>query len=252
MLERAQIQRTEYYYEDTGSGPPVLFLHGFSGNHLSWWQQFPTFSETYRCIAPDQRRFGLTVDNPDGPGVTAFVDDIVALLDYLEVNRVALVGHSMSGWSATSFMTQFPDRVSALVLSGTPGGLLPSERHMELRESVEGSLPAAHPIPPEQEFLSELISGLNHDAPSTFDDIHPVIEGFPIDSQVISEADTPVYLIAGQADTFMPEMAVKELDSRIRSTNYDIVEGAGHSVHFEKPSIFNQSVKTFLDKNATP
>ena len=50
----------ELYYEIHGSGYPVVFAHGSGGNHLSWWQQIPFFSQHYTCITFDHRSFGLS------------------------------------------------------------------------------------------------------------------------------------------------------------------------------------------------
>src|SRR6267142_1922932 len=64
------------YYEDTGgSAPTLLFLHGAGGNHLSWWQQVPEFSEEYRCVTVDQRGFGQSPDTPGGPGPAALATE---------------------------------------------------------------------------------------------------------------------------------------------------------------------------------
>src|SRR5262249_49374764 len=49
-----------------GPDPALLFLHGAGGNHLSWWQQVPVFSEEYRCVTLDQRGFGRSPDVPGG------------------------------------------------------------------------------------------------------------------------------------------------------------------------------------------
>ena len=50
------------YYEETGTGTPIIFAHGGGGNHLSWYQQVTYFSKEYRCITFDQRSFGQSID----------------------------------------------------------------------------------------------------------------------------------------------------------------------------------------------
>ena len=49
-MPKAPANGIEIYYESAGDGPAVAFAHGAGGNHLSWWQQVPFFSQTYRCI----------------------------------------------------------------------------------------------------------------------------------------------------------------------------------------------------------
>jgi pimeloyl-ACP methyl ester carboxylesterase len=250
MLERVTIDGCDLHYQTTGDGPPVVLLHGFSGNHLSWWQQIPSFAEEYRCVAPDQRGFGRSVDREDGPGVAAFPDDLAALLDHLGIDRVALVGHSMSGWTAASFATQHPDRVAAMVLSGTPGGLIPAERHRELMEAGAGGLPDVDPLTPERAFLEESIAALNDHGPAEWTDVRPTLDGLPLDPDVILDAGVPVFAIAGEADAFMPGPAVGALSERLDGCPYEVVEGAGHSSNFERPDAFNRRVRGFLDAEA--
>lgn len=239
---------TELYYQDVGDGPAVTFVHGFSGNHLTWWQQIPTFSSSYRCLVPDQRRFGLSTDAADG-GVSRFPDDLAALLDGLDVDRTALVGHSMGGWTVASFATQYPDRVSALVLSATPGGLLSPERH---RSFVEESTPASdvEPLSPAMTHLADSIAALNLDAPDEWAETRPALDALPIDADRITDAGIPTLLVVGAGDEFMPKSAADELATRLDATTV-VVGEAAHSIHFEQPEPFNRAVDAFLDENVT-
>ena len=118
----APVNGVELYYESHGDGPAVVFAHGAGGTHMSWWKQLPTFSREFRCITYSQRGFGLSPDVPSGPGRGAFVDDLRSLLDDLGIERTALVGQSMGGRSVLGFAAAHPERVEALVLSGTTGG----------------------------------------------------------------------------------------------------------------------------------
>jgi len=250
MLDSVSIDGFDLYYQTAGEGPPVVFLHGFSGNHLSWWQQVPSFADDYRCVAPDQRGFGRSVDVDGGPGVAAFPDDLAALLDHLGVDRAALVGHSMSGWTAASFATRYPERVAALVLSGTPGGLLPVERHHELMEAGAGDLPEVDPLTPETEFLEASITELNDHGPAEWTAVRPTLDELPLDADGILDAGIPVFAVAGEADAFMPRPAVEALSDRLEGCDYEVVEGAGHSSNFDRPVAFNRHVRDFLDAEA--
>ncbi|THE63358.1 alpha/beta hydrolase [Salinadaptatus halalkaliphilus] len=244
-----QVNGIDLYYQDVGEGPPVVFVHGFSGNHLSWWQQIPAFADRYRCLAPDQRLFGRSTDEPDGPGATAHADDLIGLLDHLEVEEVALVGHSMGGWPVAAFGSQYPERTAALVLSGTPGGLLSADRHAELLDAGQASLPDVDPLSREDAFLSDAIEALNTDRPDEFASIRPTLEAFSIDPDRLVEGDVPTFLIAGEADQFMPRNALEALAARLEGAEYAIVDEAGHSANVEQPAAFNQYVGAFLDEH---
>ena len=250
MLERVAVDGADLCCSVHGEGLPVVFLHGFSGNHLSWWQQVPAFEGSYRVLAPDQRGFGLSTDAPDGPGPSAFVDDLDAVLARVlddHADRVALVGHSMSGWTAAAFATRYPDRVAALVLSGSPAGLLPRERHEAILADV-GELPAPDPLDADRSFLSGSITELNRHAPPSFDEVHPIVESFETDPNQLD--GVPTLAVAGEFDPFMPPRAVEALSDRLGDITTATVEGAGHSANFERPDAFNEVVETFLDERA--
>jgi pimeloyl-ACP methyl ester carboxylesterase len=244
-MERATIGEggIDYYYQDVGSGPPVTFVHGFSANHLSWYQQVPTFRDEYRCVVPDQRRFGLSVDTA-GAGVKAFPDDLAALLDDLGVEETALVGHSMGGWTVGSFATQYPGRVSALVLSATPGGLIAPERHEQLM--ARGETPEVDPLTPEAAFLADSIDGLNRDKPPSWEETRPPLDELPLDAGTVVDADIPTLVVAGEADEFMPAPATEAVGDRLGAETA-VIENAGHSAYFEQPEAFNSAVESFLD-----
>ena len=250
MLERVSVDGVDLFCTVRGEGPPLAFLHGFSGNHLSWWQQVPAFEGSYRCLAPDQRGFGLSADAPDGPGASAFVDDLAAVLGALDAGRVALVGHSMSGWTAAAFAARHPDRVAALVLSGTPAGLLSRERHEELLEQAgTDGFPEPDPLDPERAFLSESITELNRHAPPSFDEVRPIVERFETDPDRL--AGVPTLAVAGEFDPFMPPAALEALADRLGDVTVATVEGAAHSANFERPEAFNDAVGAFLEERTT-
>ncbi|XP_030946582.1 uncharacterized protein LOC115971049 [Quercus lobata] len=101
-----------------GTGPVVLFLHGFPELWYSWRHQLLSLSSLgYRCIAPDLRGFGDTDAPPSAASYTALhiVGDLVGLLDYLGIDQVFLVGHDWGAVMAWYFCLLKPDRVKALV-----------------------------------------------------------------------------------------------------------------------------------------
>ena len=93
----APINGTQMFYESHGEGPAMVFAHGRGGNHLSWWQQVAAFNDRFRCITFDHRGWGLTAGADGVPDREGFVNDLAALLDYLEIDRAVLVAQSMGG-----------------------------------------------------------------------------------------------------------------------------------------------------------
>ena len=99
------------------NGWPVVILHGGGHDAGCWAEVCRRLPPELRCIVPDQRGHGASERSATGDySCAAQVDDLVALLQELSVERCALVGHSMGGLNALRFAGSRPERVSALVL----------------------------------------------------------------------------------------------------------------------------------------
>jgi pimeloyl-ACP methyl ester carboxylesterase len=109
------------YYDDRGSGDPLLLLHGGMGIGSDWRYVFPRDPEPYRVIEPDLRGHGRSTN----PGKTftfrQCAADILALLDHLGIDRVKAIGMSMGAKTLLHIATAQPERVEAMVIvSATP------------------------------------------------------------------------------------------------------------------------------------
>ena len=116
-------QRHAMFYESHGDGSAIVFAHGRGGNHLSWWRQVAAFQADHRCVTFDQRGWGLTEGPAGAPNPATVSADLLALLDYLEIDRTVLVAQSMGGISSLRVALHHPERVAGLVLADTTGGI---------------------------------------------------------------------------------------------------------------------------------
>ena len=137
-MPTAPVQGINLYYQTTGEGPAVVLAHGRGGNHMSWWQQVPVFSERYSCITFDHRGWGRSLQPPEAMGREAFVEDLRGLLDHLGIEEAFLIAQSMGGLTCLGFALADPRRTRALVLAGTTGG---SVKRRLSRSSVSASPP---------------------------------------------------------------------------------------------------------------
>jgi 3-oxoadipate enol-lactonase len=251
---RLQIGDCPLYYERTGEGPALVFVHGLGGNHLSWWQQVPYFMRWYECITVDQRSFGLSPD-PEGLFNRAHASDLARLLDHLKIERAALVGQSMGGWTIVGYALEHPERVAAMVMADTPGGIFTPDMKFERREPLPvdatpplGSLPtyAADYFArrPEFAFLYDEVRILGARPPA---DAGARIISLRYDLARVRERVTmPVMCLVGERDELITPAMVKEVAKTLPRGRFVSVPDCGHSVYFENGPVFNQLVRDFL------
>lgn len=139
---------TEIYYKDWGSGNPVVFCHGWPLTSDAWENQMVFLaSRGYRCIAHDRRGHGRSSQPWNGNDMDTYADDLSYLIEKLELNRVALVGHSTGGGEVARYIGRHGTRrVNKVVLLGSvtplmlktdanPGGL-PIKAFDDIRAGV--------------------------------------------------------------------------------------------------------------------
>ena len=119
-MPKALINGVNLYYEDTGSGTPVVFVHEFAGDYRSWEPQVRCFARRYRCIAYNARGYPPS-DVPTD--VAAYSQDIAVadlrgMLDHLGLARAHVVGFSMGGYAALIFGLRHPERCLSLTIAG--------------------------------------------------------------------------------------------------------------------------------------
>ena len=268
---RLAVNGVTYHVEMQGSGPPVVFLHGFTGSGETWASHleavgaFTTLRIDFlghgRSDAPgDVRRYGMA----------ACISDILSLLDCLRIPRFALVGYSMGGRVAMRVALHAPERVWALILESTsPGIAEAAERRARARqdsvlaqrirnEGVAAFVDYWQSIPlfssqsrlPEATRQGLRTQRLQHSAEGLANSLQGLGAGMqePV-LNALRSLQLPVLLLAGELDTkycgLANEMAVALPHSRLR-----VVPGAGHAVHLEQPAAFDEAVAAFLQAHA--
>ena len=118
------------YYEETGKGIPIVFIHEFAGDYRSWEQQVRYFARYYRCITVNARGYPPSDVPKDGAKYSQdrARDDIRAVLDALKIDKAHIVGLSMGGFATLHFGFTYPDRARSLVIAGCGYGAEPDKR----------------------------------------------------------------------------------------------------------------------------
>src|ERR1700704_1025516 len=125
------------YFEESGYGYPIIFIHEFASDIRGWETQLRHFSRDYRCIAYNARGYPPSVF-PEDSSLYRWqfaVDDIAAVMRDLKIERAHLVGLSMGGDAALQFGLRYPEKASAIVAASVGSGSHLSQRHAWLRET---------------------------------------------------------------------------------------------------------------------
>jgi len=115
-------EQTKIYWDEEGTGEPLLLIMGLGYPSVMWWRTRPVLAERYRTIAFDNRGVGRS-DSPPGPySIILMAADAAAVLDACGCESAHLYGVSMGGMIAQEFALQYPGRVRSLILGCTAAG----------------------------------------------------------------------------------------------------------------------------------
>jgi 3-oxoadipate enol-lactonase len=251
----AEVNGIDLYYETHGQGPAIVLAHGGAGSHLSWWQQVPALSSTYQCVTFDHRGFGFSHETADGPGAGAYVEDLRALLDHLGIEKAALVGQSMGGWTVLGFAATYPHRTRALVLCDTTAGMddpeVLAEQGRTAGRAAGGLIPKAvapdfAQREPALHFLYSEINRMNNLPPKLLAGLF----GLRFSPDPVVEHRIPALLVWGDQDVLIPPSTMESMKRRIPHARTALIRGAGHSVYFEKGAEFNALLLEFMQTQA--
>ena len=246
--------KADLYYDVAGEGPAVILAHGAEGNALSWYQQVPVFARRHRTVVFDHRGFGRSACAPDDLQPDKFGADILAVMDALDLDQAAIVGQSMAGWGAMQAALAAPERISAVVLVATSGGLAPpsgSDAPPEPNAApLAGRLSGLALAPgfadrdPAAAWLFDQISLMN-------DNIELLAGRLGESANLIGPPDlkgyrTPTLVVAPALDAFFPPAMLREVSALFPGVRVVEMPDSGHAPYWEVPDAFNPLVLAFL------
>jgi len=246
----AEILRTngvEIEYQVTGSGEPLLMLHGF-GECIdqSWGAIAPEFAKSYRVIAINQRGHGRST-NPSGKFThRQSAEDTKNLMDALGIKSATAIGFSSGGMTLLHLATRYPDRLSKIVVVGATTHF--GEQARRIMRSV-----ASEGLPPEvrKQFLKCATRG-----PAQADELVRQFGSFK-DSYTdmnfkaadLAKVKARTLIVHGDRDEFFPVSIPVSMYAAIPKSELWIVPRGDHSpTAGAPPNIFTQTVKSFLSR----
>jgi pimeloyl-ACP methyl ester carboxylesterase len=257
------------YFEETGSGTPVIFVHEFAGDLRSWEPQLRHFGKRYRCIAFNARGFPPS-DVPEDVGAYSqarAADDIASVLDAVGESKAHIVGLSMGGFATLHFGFRHPDRALSLCVGGCGYGAEPEQRERfrgeadvvadMLRTSGMAAFAEKYAYGPTRvQFENKDPRGFaefkrmlaEHSAVGSANTQQGVQRERPSLYDLVAEMKrltVPTLVITGDEDwpCLVPGILMKQ---NISSAALAVIPNAGHAINIEEPDVYNRMVGEFL------
>lgn len=248
-------------FKEQGQGQPVVLIHGLFGSLDNLGLLARPLSEQYRVISVDLRNHGASFHS-DEMSYPAQAADLLALLDRLELEQVAIVGHSMGGKVGMQLAKLAPTRVAKLVVADIAPVAYPHARHQNVfaglnatlkqapqsRSEAEAILAQHIEIAGVRQFLLKSFAKAGHGWGWRFN--VPALErnyaniiGWP-DAQ--SRFDGPALFIKGGDSDYMQPEHTETVMAQFPAAKARVIAGTGHWLHAEKPVLFNKLVVDFL------
>jgi pimeloyl-ACP methyl ester carboxylesterase len=257
------------YYEETGAGTPIVFVHEFAADYRSWETQMRHFGQRYRCITYSARGYPPSdiPEKPESYSQNRATDDILAVMEHLKIDKAHVVGLSMGGFATLHFGFRHPKRALSLVVAGVGYGA-EKEQAAKFKAEVEAvaksllsegmpAFAAKYAYGPTRvqfenkdprgfaQFKKELGEhsalgsantqlGCQGQRPSLFDLIDQM-----------RALTVPTLVLTGDEDwpCLAPSMLMKR---EIPSAALSVMPNCGHTINLEDPDQFNSLVGDFI------
>ncbi|MGC1695499.1 MAG: alpha/beta hydrolase [Pseudolabrys sp.] len=257
------------FYEEVGSGIPVVFVHEFAGDRRSHELQMRYFGQRYRCIAYNARGYPPSDVPEDGERYSQerARDDIRAVLDALKIDRAHIVGLSMGGFATLHFGFTYPERARSLVVAGCGYGATPDKRgqfaeeaeaaaknfeKLTMTKAAEGYALGPTRVQFQnkdprgwREFADQLAENSTEGAART---MRGVQKRRPSLFDLVDKMKTisaPTLIMTGDEDWPCLEPAIL-MKRTIPTAALVVMPNAGHTINLEEPAAFNQHIADFF------
>jgi YbgC/YbaW family acyl-CoA thioester hydrolase len=261
-LRRITVNGVNLAVDLRGSGPAILFVHGFPLDHTIWEPQLQAL-DGWRRIAPDLRGMGLS-DAPDlGYSMATYADDLAALLDTLGVERAVLCGLSMGGYVVFEFLRRWRGRAAGIVLVDTRAEAdgIEAKRARDAHAAQardKGAAAIADTMLPRM-----LAPSATATKPELVERVRALMAATPVagivgalgamrdrpDSTALlpTLTDLPALVITGAEDQITPPASGAAMAAAIPGARFVTIAGAGHLSTLEEPAATTAALRTFLD-----
>lgn len=259
-LNGIQINYTE---RGLPQGLPVVFVHGFPFNHTMWEPQMKALPNNIRAITFDVRGHGES-DVAEGQyTIELFVDDLIALLDHLVIEKAVLCGLSMGGYIALRAVERHPERFGALVLCDTRSEADSNEAKVKRSATIrairnDGVPPFAgaflKAVFAEQTFETnpEAVQAIKEsiiaNSPAGICGTAIALAARTDTTSALSSITIPTLILVGELDALTPPAASRAMHDAIAGSEFHIIPHAAHMSNLENSQTFNEYLLSFLNR----
>lgn len=259
----------ETYYEQRGTGPPIVFVHGAIVDHTQWAPQVEVLSNEFTTIAYDVRGHGRTGGSArDSYSIELFADDLDALITTLDLDQPVLCGHSTGGCIAQVYAATHPNRLAGLVLADTFTPELYNRREWLQRSAMlRATIPPVRLVGYERVekamvWLQERIQGkgvsgdyekieaLRAEGPKMdtdeFAKVVRAVAGFHETTIDFSAITVPTLVLYGEHEPGFIRRHAPRLEAGIPNASVREVPGGGHASNLDNPEVFTTALQEFV------
>jgi pimeloyl-ACP methyl ester carboxylesterase len=260
---RIAVGPIDTHYLDAGTGDPVLLLHGSGPGVSAWanWQKtIPGLADRFRVLAPDIVGYGAT-SRPDDVrySLQTWTDHVLGFMDALGIERAGLVGNSLGGRISLALAEQHPDRVSRMVLMGSPGvGMSVTDGLKALRgyepspENMRALLLDYFAV--DKSIITDDLVRIRYQASvETFDAYRAMFfdprhagNDLGITEEQARSISTPALLVHGREDKVVPPAVSWTMVNLLQDADLHIFARCGHWTQIERAAEFTALVSDFL------
>ncbi|CAN7194723.1 alpha/beta hydrolase [Pararhizobium sp. LjRoot255] len=241
-IGKAPVNDIELYYAIYGSGPPVLLIHGGLGYSEVWGAQVADLSRDHTVIVADSRGHGRSTRNAEPYSYDLMSSDYLALLDYLKIEKTALVGWSDGGIIGLDIAIHHPERLTKLFAhaanSKVNGVNQPGMESAIFKSYVKKSgavYKEISPTPTEYDAFVTQIDKMWKSQPNWSDDD-------------LKKVTTPTAIVLGDHDEVIWREHTDYLAKTIPGATLVILENASHFALLQDPEGYNNAVRDFIDR----
>ena len=253
-----RIREMDLYYEVTGQGDPLVFIHGLGSSTRDWEYQISYFSTHYQVVAFDVRGHGKS-DKPVGSySIPLFAEDTSELIKALDIAPAHVIGISLGGMIALQLATDFPELVRSIVVVNSGSEMIVRTlkerlallqrflivRLLGMRKMGEVLGGRLFPDPEQEEIRRIFADRWSENDPRAYREAMRAIIGWSVTEQ-LNRIKCPTLVIGAEFD-YTPMEDKSSLASRIKQAELVVIKNSRHGTPVDQPEEFNKVLSSFL------